>query len=257
MRTPERTRTIVKDAPSLFDVGRFEEAGLKVLQRRYEPSQTIFMAGDPADRLHLLVEGMVRVCKTYGNYSRATVALLKDSGGFGEFDLFGKDSQSATAQAMTGCRVASIRKSDLRYAMERHPGLAVELFSLFSERLRHSEQTMEVLLHREVSSRLASLMPVLEETFATHEIAGGELTIPLTHGEVAEMIACTREAVSKVLSELKIQGFIELGQRKITIKDHAGLRARITGSGSAFVPRELSPEESQSYRRVLTGLQKV
>lgn len=236
MRTPERTRTIVKDAPSLFDVGRLQDAGLNVVQCRYEPGEIIFMTGDPADRLHLLVEGMVRVCKTYGNYSRATVALLKDSGGFGELELFGKDSQSATAQAMTGCRVTSIRKSDLRYAMERYPGLAVELFSLFSEKLRHSEQTTGMLLHREVSSRLASLMPVLEERFATHEIAGEELTIPLTHSELAEMIASTREAVSKVLSELKSQGFIELGKRKITIKDHAGLREYATGSGPSFIP---------------------
>jgi len=222
MRAPEKPRPVVLP-PVLFDVGMLEDAGLKVAERRYEPSQTIFMAGDTADKLYLLVEGMVRCFKSYGCFRQATVALIKDSGVFGEFDLFGLDRQSAEAEAMAACRVASLRKSDLRCAMERNPGLAVELFSVFSEKLRHSEQTMEVLLHREVGARLASLLPMLAERFGGH--GEDEFTIPLTHGELAEMIACTREAVSKTLGELRSEGFIELGRRKIKITDRAGLTA--------------------------------
>lgn len=223
MRALEKTRPVVAVSPTLLDVGMLEDAGLKVAERRYEPAQTVYMAGDRADKLYLLVEGMVRIFKSYGIYRHATVALVKDSGVFGEFDLSGLDRQSAEAEAMAVCRVASVRKSDLRLAMERNPGLAVELFSVFSEKLRHSEQTMEVLLHREVGARLASLMPMLAERFGEH--GEDEFTIPLTHGELAEMIACTREAVSKTLGELRSEGLIELGRRKIKITDRAGLAA--------------------------------
>lgn len=233
MRTLEDTNTATA-SPTPFDVGRLERAGLRVALRRYEPAQTIFMEGDPSDSLYLLVEGTVQVCKDYGNYRRATVALLKDTGGFGEFDLFGKDRQSASAQAMTSCRVASIRKADLRLAMERHPELAVEMFHIFSEKLRHSEQTMAILLHRGVAARLASLMPVLAERFA--ERGGDSIgrTIPLAHEELAEMVACTREAVSKALGELRSDGYVELGHRKITITDRDGLRKHAASIGTTF-----------------------
>ena len=233
MRTLEETGTVAA-SPALFDVGRLEEAGLRVAQRRYEPAQTIFMAGDPAESLYLLIEGVVQICKDYGNYRRATVALLKDGGGFGEFGLFGKDRQSASALAMTDCRVASIRKGDLRLAMERHPGLAVEMFQVFSEKLRHSEQTMAILLHRGVAARLASLMPVLAERFGKHGGDGAGLTIPLAHEELAEMVACTREAVSKALGELRSEGLIELGHRKITITDREGLSQHAASIGTSF-----------------------
>lgn len=229
MRTLEATRTA--SSPTILDVGELEEAGLRVAERRYESAQTIFVAGDPADRLYLLVKGVVQVRKEYGNYRRATVALLKDGGGFGEFDLSGKDRQGASAQAMTACRVASIRKGDLRLAMGRHPVLAVELLRVLSERLRHSEQTIGILLHREVAARLAALMPVLAERFGEHGEDGVGLTIPLTHGEVADMMACTREAVSKALGELRNEGFVELGQRMITITDRAGLREHAASLG--------------------------
>lgn len=232
MRTLEETETVAA-SPALLDAGRLEEAGLRMAQRRYELAQTIFMAGDPAESLYLLVEGVVQICKDYGNYRRATVALLKDGGGFGEFGLFGKDRQSASARAMTDCRVASIRKGDLRLAMERHPGLAVEMFHVFSEKLRHSEQTMGILLHRGVAARLAFLMPVLAERFGEHDGDGVGLTIPLTHDEVAEMVACTREAVSKALGEFRSEGFVELGHRKITITDRAALREYAASVGTS------------------------
>lgn len=218
-RTRDNTASIPET--SLFsDVRSLEESGLRAAERRYEPGDTVFMAGEPADRLYLLIEGMVRVCKPYGSYSQATIALLKDRGGFGEFDLFGKDQQSASAEALTGCRVASIRKSDLRYAMERDPGLAVELFSLFSEKLRYSEQMMTVLLNREIIPRLSALLPGLAERFAdnTGEDAG-ESVIPLSHSELAEMIASTREAVSKALGQLQSEGLVELGPRRIRVKN--------------------------------------
>lgn len=232
MRTPGETGTIAP--PSLLDVGRLEGAGLRVAERRYESAHTIFMAGDPAESLYLLVEGVVQICRDYGNHRRATVALLKDGGGFGEFDLFGKDRQGASAQALTDCRVASIRKGDLRLAMGRHPRLAVELFRVFSEKLRYSEQMIEMLLHRGVAARLASLLPVLAERFGEHGEDDVGPTIPLTHGEVAEMVACTREAVSKALGELRSWGFVELGHRRITITDRAGLREHASSLGASF-----------------------
>lgn len=229
--THTRDNTASVPEVSLFsDVRTLEDSGLKVAERRYEPGDTIFVQGDPADRLYLLVEGMVRVCKPYGIFSQATIALLKDRGGFGEFDLFGKDLQSACAEALTGCRVASIRKADLRYAMERDPGLAVELFSLFSEKLRYSEQMMTVLLNREIVPRLSALLPGLSERFAEDVDStgpdAGVPVVPLSHSELAEMIASTREAVSKALGQLQSEGLLELGPRKITIKDRHSLQER-------------------------------
>ncbi len=62
MRTLEETKTAAA-SPTPFEVGRLETAGLRVALRRYEPAQTIFMAGDPADSLYLVVEGTVQVFK--------------------------------------------------------------------------------------------------------------------------------------------------------------------------------------------------
>lgn len=232
IRALEKTNPVNTVLPSLFDVEGLKESGLRVAERCYEPGRTIFLAGDPASSLYLLVEGTVRVYEEYGNYSQATVALLKDGGDFGELDLFGEHRQRASARTMTDCRIASVRKSDLRIAIKRHPVLAVDLFSLFSERIRNSEQTIEVLLQRRVVARLASLMPVLAERFGKPDQGDGKFTVPLTHDELAEMIVCTREAVSKALGELRSHGFIELGRREMKIMDVDGIKGYASGNGA-------------------------
>lgn len=209
-----------------LDVGSLEKAGLRVTERSFDPAESVFMRGDPADRLYLLHGGMVRLYKPYGYFGEATVALLKDRGGFGEFDLFGRDSQSSSAETLTACRVATVRKGDFRLAIQRRPELALELFSLFSERLRHSEQAMEVLLYREVSARLTSLLPALARRFFADYEDGVEAIIPLSHSEIAGMTASTREAVSKALKSLESEGLIELGKRRVTVGDLRALEER-------------------------------
>jgi CRP-like cAMP-binding protein len=51
-----------------------------------------------------------------------------------------------------------VRKSVLKEAIKRLPEFALKLFSSFSERFRQSDETIERLLDREVSARLATLL---------------------------------------------------------------------------------------------------
>src|SRR5829696_3930540 len=74
-------------APEGFDLQDFEEAGLRAVERRFGPRDTIFTPGDPDDQLYFLLSGTVRLYKIYGDYKEATTALLKDGGVFGKLNL--------------------------------------------------------------------------------------------------------------------------------------------------------------------------
>ena len=65
--------------------------------------------------------------------------------------------------------------------------------------------------------RLATLLLKLAERFGESSGSGLVLGVHLTHQELANMIASTREAVSKVMGEFQRQGAIEVHNRKITI----------------------------------------
>src|SRR5918994_1992770 len=181
-------------APQGFDLKDFEEAGLRAVERRFGPRY-----------------------KIYGDYKEATTALLKQGGVFGKLNLVEGRWQDVFAEAVTDSRVASIQKAPIERVIKSNPGFALKLFSSFSERLRQSDEVIESLLHREVSTRLATLLINLGERFGESNGVGTLIDVRLTHQDLANMIASTREAVSKVMSELQRDGVIESRNRRIVI----------------------------------------
>src|SRR5918998_377395 len=139
-------------APEGFSLEDFEAAGLRTVERRFSPKDTIFAPGDPDDQLYFLLSGTVR--------------------------------------------------------------------------LRQSDEVIESLLHREVSTRLATLLSNLGERFGRQNGSGTLIDVRLTHQDLANMIASTREAVSKVMSEFQREGVIEARSRRIAVLDPGALAKR-------------------------------
>jgi CRP/FNR family transcriptional regulator len=195
----------------------FEGAGIRVAERRLAAKDLIFAPGDPDDQVYFLLEGTVRLYKIYGDYKEATTALLTEGDVFGELSLEERSCQNAFAEAITDARVAVVRKTVLNEMIKRRPKFALKLFSSFSERLRQSEEAIESLLDREVSARLATLLSHLGDRFGEPHGSRTVIRVRLTHQDLANMIASTREAVSKEMSEFQRAGLIEIRNRRIVV----------------------------------------
>jgi CRP/FNR family transcriptional regulator len=211
----------------------FEDAGIRVAERRYGAKDDIFFPGDPDGHLYFVLSGTVRLYKIYGDYKEATVALLKDGDVFGELSLQEGSGQTVFAHALTDVRVAIVRKSVLVEVVKRDPELVMKLFSSLFERLKQSEEVVDSLLDREVSARLTKLLQNLAERFGETNGSATVLDMRLTHQDLANMIASTREAVSKAMGEFQRDGLIEVRNRKIAISP---LMARDTLGGSPSIP---------------------
>jgi len=195
----------------------FEGAGIRVAERRFAAKDMIFAPGDPDDQVYFLLGGTVRLYKIYGEYKEATTALLTEGDVFGELSLQQNSCQNAFAEAVTDARVAVVRKSVLKEVIKRRPEFALKLLSSFSERFRQSDETIESLLDREVSARLATLLSHLGERFGEPYGSATILKVRLTHQELANMIFSTREAVSKEMSEFQRAGLIEVRNHRIVV----------------------------------------
>ena len=217
----------------------FEEAGVRMAERRYGAKDDIFTPGDPDAHLYFVLSGTVRLYKLYGDYKEATVALLRDGDVFGELSLQVGSGQTLFAQAFTDVRVAVVRKSVLVEVVKRDPELVMKLFSSLFERLKQSEKVIDSLLDREVSTRLTKLLQNLGDRFGETNGSATVLDMRLTHQDLANMIVSTREAVSKVMSEFQRDGLIEVHNGKIAIssrmaRDTLGGSPLIAGAASAY-----------------------
>jgi CRP/FNR family transcriptional regulator, global nitrogen regulator len=215
------------EAPQARILQEFEEASLRLVERRLHPGDTVYAAGDPDDKLYFLRSGTVRFYKTYGYHKEATTALLTDGGIFGGPDLAKTDPHGDFAEALTEVRLTQVRKSSVVWLIKRRPEVALALFSGLAERSRRSEEVVAYLLPREVSSRLAILLLNLGEKVGEEDETGAvTLNLRLPHRELASMIASTREAVSKAMSNFRREGLIDVKERKLILLDRAALSER-------------------------------
>jgi CRP-like cAMP-binding protein len=95
----------------------------------------------------------------------------------------------------------------------------------FCKWARQREQVVELLLPRGVRSRLAALLLALADSFGEEAEPGVTIGVRLTHQRLAEMVACTREAVSKEMAVFEREGHIETRntERRIVLLDRRRL----------------------------------
>ena len=80
----------------------------------------------------------------------------------------------------------------------------------------------------------------LSERFGEEDETGTLIGVRLTHQDLANMIASTREAVSKVMSEFQRDGLIETRSRRIFIPDPGALAKHAAGPSGLSVDGQLS-----------------
>jgi CRP/FNR family transcriptional regulator len=219
----EASRT--REDQAVFVVRRLEEAGVPVARRNYAAGELLYASGDADGYLCFLLYGQVRVYKPYGAYKEATVALVDEGGVFGEPSLRPGGGHRDCAEALTDCQVARVSKTALEGHVSRDSACALALMAAFCKWARQREQVVAMLLPRNVRSRLASLLLALADRFGEEAGPGVAIGLRFTHQRLAEMIACTREAVSKEMACLEREGYIETRnrERKIVLLDRAGL----------------------------------
>ena len=215
----DRTTHAAWDDPVRRVVISLQEAGVPFAERRLGGGEGVYEAGDPDTRLFFLLSGEIRVYKRYGRRGckEATVALLEGRSVFGEPTLRTGGWHRDCAEAASECRVGTVRKSALARHLEHDPGCALALLFAYCSWARLREATITRLVPREVRGRLAHLLLELD--------AGPRpVRIRATHERLAEMVACSREAVSKELGILRREGILGGGSRgNIVVQDRRTL----------------------------------
>jgi CRP-like cAMP-binding protein len=129
-----------------------------------------------------------------------------------------------------------VPKGPLLRLLSKDAGCAPALLGAFAGCVEEREAALGRLLDREVDRRLAFLFLELAERFGEEDGMGKTLGVRLRHQDLACLVACTREAVSKAIGEFRDVGLIETPRpRAIRVLDEPTLRKLATGrTATAF-----------------------
>jgi CRP-like cAMP-binding protein len=120
------------------------------------------------------------------------------------------------AVALTDCIVWTVPQPQAQALALRYPGLSWGLLQTIGQRLAQVENRMEEVAYKRLPERLAGLLLELAN--------GGRAIRGTSHQSLADMLGTYRETISAILRGFKDDGLVELGYRKIELRDVPGLR---------------------------------
>lgn len=190
--------------------------------RECRPHTLLFTPGDPAERLFVLKKGQVDIYRLTSDGKRLITRRIGPMGIFGEMTLIGQSMQGCFAEATSESLVCTATREDVRRLLSEKPHVAIKLLELLGRRVQVLEDQLEAVVFSTVRVRLGRFL-------LANAGPGGEVD-GYTHADIGDTIGALRQTVTETLSELQSEGAVEVGHRRVRIRDRVRLAEVIAGS---------------------------
>lgn len=198
----------------------------------YPPGVTLYHEGEPAQALYLVAHGRVKLLQHAVSGDEVVLDLLSQGDPFGGLTALGQRRYPQSAVAQTACCVLTITTADFRHLLCTYPEVALSALDGVANDLKAAHDVIRALSTLPVEARIAQVLLTLAERLGESDEAGILIQSPLSQQDLAAMVATTAETVSRVISRLRRQGYVETGRQWIRICDRDGL-TRLADAGDS------------------------
>jgi CRP/FNR family cyclic AMP-dependent transcriptional regulator len=200
-----------------------QSVAAQMREATYEPGQLIFGRGDPAEEMHLVAEGRVRLSVlsaegrvlSFGHASRGDI--------FGEIATLDGQVRTADATALTRVTTMMLSRASLRRLMEAKPLLAHAAVASLCRRLRATSEQIESIALHSVEGRLARFLLAAIAMRGQSE-AGLQpvgLDLAMSQTELGLLLGASRSKVNEALATLEKLGAVHRSEGRLTCNVHA------------------------------------
>ncbi len=214
---PEDGIDILAAMPLFQELSRSDLGALaeQLIERRFPRDATIIQEGQAGDYMYILREGRVKVTKVSGAGREKILEILEAGAFFGEMALLDPPERSASVKSLDPVRLLALSRQSFLNALDEVPGMAMVIIRELARRLRRTDEEASHIPYQSVKERTRGLLRRL----ATEEAPEGwRLSPALTHQEVADMVATSRETVTRAIKQLKQDGWLRQEGKRYLIR---------------------------------------
>ena len=176
---------------------------------RYPARRVLVRKGDPGTSMMVVLEGRVQICTRSEEGREFVVNIINPGEVFGEIALLDGKERTADATAMADCELLVIERREFIPFLERHPEICTRLLAVLCERLRRTSEQVEDVLFLELPARLTKALLRLAASHGRAMAGGQRIELKLSQRELGNMIGTSRETVTRVVKELKQDGWLD------------------------------------------------
>ena len=185
-----------------------DEIAQHLIERRYPRNATVMEEGLPGDYMYVIREGRVKILE-----------MLGEGAFVGEMALLDQRPRSATVKTLSPALLLALSRGDFLSLLRRNADLAMHVIQELTRRLREADEQASSLSFLRVKDRTKGLL----RRMADEPPDGGlqRMTPSLTHQQIADMIGTSRETVTRVVKELKQDGWLAQDGKRYLVPNEA------------------------------------
>ncbi len=175
----------------------------------------VFAEHQPCRGFPLLLEGSIKVVKQAASGRELLLYRVAPGGSciISSSCLLGHSDYNARGIAETPLTLLALPVPSFATLMIESTLFRDFVFHLFAERISELMQLVEEVAFARLDQRLAKLI-----------LARNEVSLSVTHQQLADELGSVREIVSRLLKGFAAQGLVSLGREQLSITDRDGLQ---------------------------------
>jgi len=201
----------------------------RALTKRIAAGEVVFRKDDPGDGLYGVLAGSILIVVESLEGKELILNMHGPGEFFGEIALLDGDGRSATAVAREASQLFFLGRTEFLAFLNQRPEAMIRIIALLCTRLRRATNLVEDSTFLNVSSRLAKQLTALIDGNGPRDATNSAATLRISQNELAGMLGVSREFVSKQLAIWRKAGIVELGRRRLTVRDERALEQLIAG----------------------------
>lgn len=187
--------------------------------KEYKKGEYIYLQDDFADRLFLIVSGRVKIGSFGDGNKEITKAILTAGEVFGELSILGKDKRRDYAYVMDDTSVCVLPVGQMKDMMKDHSSLSVFFMKMMGSRVLEMEKRLESLVFKDSRTRI--IEHLLNMVDKRGQRVGYEWLVRnfITHQEIANITATSRQTVTTVLNELRNKNILTFDRKRMLVRE--------------------------------------
>ena len=187
--------------------------------KEFKKGDYVYLPDQSSDKIFFLVEGRVKIGTIGDNGKEITKAILNTGEVFGELSMIGEEKRRDFAYAMEDSKACVLTSDEMSKLMKDHSSISMFFMKVMGSRVLEMENRLESLVFKDSRSRIVEYL--LDLVKKRGQRVGYEWVVRkfITHQEIANLTATSRQTVTTVLNELRTKELITFNRKRLLVRD--------------------------------------
>ena len=185
-----------------MDESSMEMMDQKSKMKKSSKREVIYFPEERSDNIYMLKEGKVKISRVSEDGKKMTLQLIGPGEIFGESAILGQEKRENIAEVVEDAVICSINRTMFQEMLANNPKMNISINKFIGLRIRKIQAHVEDLVFKDAHERVVAFLKRYAKTFGKEMIDGWMVRPFLTHQEIADLTATSRQTVNSILNDL-------------------------------------------------------